>query len=335
MLKIEDIEAAVPDVTIIGAGLCEELQLTREAEAALGRARLIFTSRYSLSIGAAVRRLNAGAEIRDLEHGEYAIGTFRPEMYERLAARVVDAAAACPAVVVLQPGSAMVVDTVSQLVLDRAMRLGLSVRVVPGISCVEAVLSELGYDAGNGVQIVLAQRLVLLRKKLDPELAALIIQPGYYDTRYWAGIAQSSPSRFDELHDHLARSYAPDTEMALVLAPIFSTTAAHVLWFRLQDFKRLHRQISPFHTLFVPARAQPPIDPDFMRRIDSWEHSLRALKLGERGIPVQIDMRCYSSPEPELPADLRRQSAEIASRWRSRRGRLDESPVERPAPIPR
>lgn len=310
----------VPDITIIGAGLKQYAQLTLEAIAALRGARLIYHSGFNGDVSALAGRWSPGASVVNLDEPEYAAGTYRPHMYARMAAVVVAEAARAPGVVILQPGSAVVVDSVTDGILRGAAERGLRVAIIAGISCIETVLGEVGYDAGAGVQVVQAQQLVLHRHALNPALAAVIIQPGYYDTRWWAGIGLSGVERFVALHDHLRTIYAPDTEMALVLSPIQPGQSSTVFWFVLGDLPVLHRLLSPFHTLFIPPATEAGVDQAFLQRIDSWDAVVAAFERDADGQPVMEPFsRAWDPDAVELPAPLLERARAIAARWACRR----------------
>lgn len=309
-----------PDIAIVGAGLKQYAQLTLEAIAMLRTARVIFHSGFNGDLGALSVRWNPAATVCNLDEPEYAVGTYRPDMYVRMASVVVGEASRGPGVVVLQPGSAVVVDSVTEGILKSAAERGLSVAIMPGVSCIEAVLGEVAYDAGAGVQVVQAQKLVLHRYALNPALAAVIIQPGYYDTRWWAGIGRSTAARFVALHDHLRTVYRADAEMAFVLSPIQPGQPGSVFWFVLGDMPALHRLISPFHTLFIPPAADTDVDEAFLQRIDSWDAVIASFERGPDGRPViEQFARAWDPNAVELPADLIVRAERIAAQWARRR----------------
>jgi precorrin-6B methylase 1 len=306
------------DITIIGAGLYGTLHLTREAEDALRAAQVVFCSAYNAGIEAHVRALCPTAEIRSSEEGEYRVGMFRPDMYRRMAQVVLDAAREGGDVVVLAPGSAMVVDMVTQRIIEGAREAGLTVRVVPGISSIESVLAEVGYDASAGLQIVLAQRLVLERIELHPAIASLVLQPAYFDTLHFAGAPRSREGRFTALEAQLRRTLSADAPMALVITPADVGAPASVFWLRLGSMHRLEGLLSPRHTLFVPPERAPDVDAAFAARIASWDECLSRVELGADGAVLQQDRRAIHAGRATVPADLAAESDALAQRWRDR-----------------
>jgi precorrin-6B methylase 1 len=307
------------DIAIVGAGLCGSWHLSRAADDAIRSARVVFCSTYNTGIGDHVRALNPAAVVRFSEENEYQLRMYRPDMYRRMAEVVIAAAREGPGVVVLAPGSAMVVDLVTQFVLDGARDAGLRVRILPGISSIESVLAEVEYDVSDGLQVVLAQKLVLHRLELNPSIASIVLQPAYFDTLFFVGAPQSVEGRFDALEHQLARTFGPDAPMALVITPTEADGAASVFWFRLGTFGQLRRALSPRHTLFVPPERPAPTDDAFAARTASWEECLSRVEVDSRGTILQQKRREIHAGHLDVPPELRADSDRLAERWRSRR----------------
>lgn len=283
--------------------------MSREAEDVVRGARVVFTSTYNAGLDAHVKALAPNAVLRSSDAHEYAIGAYRPAMYERMASEVLAAAREAPGVVMLAPGSALVVDRVTELVARGAREARLAVRVLPGISSIETVLAQMRYDASHGLSIVLAQRLVAERVVLDPTRAALVLQPAYYDTLFFAGAPVSRAGRYDALAEQLARTWSADAAMALVATPTAMDARARTFWFHLGELARVVPLISPRHTLFVPPERTPTIDEPFVARTRSWD--ALEIERDERGEPV-------AQRRAEVPQDLARVSRELDERWQRR-----------------
>lgn len=311
--------SVLPDITVVGAGLLATRHLGAAADEVVRAARVVFCSTTNTGVAEYVRGLNPAAPIHYSEQNEYALGMYRPDMYRRMAEAVVEAARTGPGVVMLAPGSAVVVDAVTQHLLELADRHALHVRILPGISSIEAVLAEVGYDVAGGLAVVLAQRLVLNRLQLDPTLATVVLQPAYFDTLFFAGAPRSAAGRFDALAERLACSFTREAPMALVIVPTEVDGAASVFWFRLGAFERLHGMLSPRHTLFIPPERVATADEPFGARIASWDACLARLALDDQGAIRQLARGQVHGRSLEVPPDLQRQSVALAESWRTRR----------------
>jgi uncharacterized protein YabN with tetrapyrrole methylase and pyrophosphatase domain len=304
------------DLTIIGAGLHSYYHLTVEACSLIADARLVFYSGHEKFLREFVSALNPNARC----FMDYQIGVFRPELYRTVAEQIVEEAAREPGVVVLELGSAVVTNSVTQLALRAARQRGLSVCIVPGVTSIETVLAEMGYDpTSTGLQVFQAQNLLLQRSQIATSCAALILQPAYYDTCWWLKLPRSKPHRYDRLKDYLLRFYPPDTEMALIQTPgIIRMNEANVFWFQLERLSLLHDYIAPLHTLFIPPPRQPAVDAAFQEETASWERSLANVEV-EAGIPVQKEMRYWYQPDlRNVPAPLVEESHRIQERLKKK-----------------
>jgi precorrin-2 methylase len=312
------------DLVVIGSGLSGVGHLTTEAVEVLRRARVVLCSGYDPGLANAVRALHPSVPVLTQEEGEYRLGSDRPAMYRRIAERALAEARCAPGVVLLHPGSAVVVDAITRHVLRLARAERLSVRIVAGVSSVETVLLEVRYDVAAGLQVVLAQDLVLRRRRLDPGMAAMVLQPGYYDTLFAVGAPRSRPGRFDALRDVLLEAFPPQSAGALVITPFGDGREARTLWFRLEELHRLHAFISPFHTLFVPPVELPAANPAFAMRMASLTDVLDRLEADAAGVPEQQRAEEWFARVPHgIPEGMIRESLRLADAWADRAERLE------------
>ena len=304
------------DLTIIGVGLLHRAHLTLEAQALVRAARVVMFSAYNAQIKDDLRGLNPRAEFLMQEQDEYEIGMFRPQMYQRIAEAVAGQAQQAPGVVSLHPGSAVVVDSITQALVRLCHERSLSLRIIPGVSAVEAVLTQVHYDVADGVQIILAQKLILHTKKLNPQLAAVIIQPGYYDTLYFAGAAHSKRHRFDRLQQTLCNAYGENHPACLTISPMHDEAQPTCFWFRLQNLSQLSSFIGPFHTLFIPPSEDAENNPQFEQRINSWPLLTEHIHCDRDGTPRQQSPGNWFNPRiAAVEQSLITESTELAQAW--------------------
>jgi hypothetical protein len=83
--------------------------------------------------------------------------------------------------------------------------------------------------------------------------------------------------------------------------------------------------LSPRHTLFVLPQLPAARDEAFAARIASWDECLKRVEVDDRGTMRQMQRReiegrplDVSDDGADVPADLRRESVELAERWRLR-----------------
>ncbi len=159
------------------------------------------------------------------------------EVYAGIVARILELGARPEGVLYAVPGHPLVGEAAAQQLLTAAREQGLPVRLVAGLSFVEPLLSALGVDALDGLQLVDALDLTLVHHPpLDPDLPAIIAQV------YSRGVAS-------DLKLTLMHQYADEQPVALVDAA--GTAAERVVWLPLYELDR--HDVGPLTSLYVPA----------------------------------------------------------------------------------
>lgn len=278
----------------------------------------MFYARYGTFIADWIHTNNPNCRFENVSADDYELGAFRPRMYERMARKVVDAALAGESVVLIEPGSAVTSDVVTQCVLALARPHRLRVRILPAVSCVEGVVAALGFDPSAGLQIVQAMELVLRGKRLSPDMAAVVIQPGYYDTLWYVGGPRSKQGRFDVLQEGLARSYPSETPVALVRLSL-GHAEPDVFWTRLGSLDSVGSILTPLHTLFVAAPASEVANESFRERVLSRTTAFSHVELDESGLPRQTEWSSYGEELQKLDPRLVAESSGLAEAWAARK----------------
>lgn len=250
-------------ISIIGAGIDELKQLTPEARQIVDKANIIFYS----SFNASTESVDGTGRWYNLDEIGYRQGAFRPAMYEAMAEKVVLASVVHERIALLQPGSALLLDTVTQRCLDLAKRMGVETEVIPGVSSVETVLSEVRADTVAGLQIISAQSALLRKTVLNPEMTCIILQPGYYDTLYWKGLHHPQEVNYAELVSYLVQNFGSNRVAFLVLSKSkFGQPSIQSI--DLGSLQEFSSKISAYHTLVVPGADPGVRNKEFWDRIN-------------------------------------------------------------------
>jgi len=222
-------------ITIVGLGPGDPRHLTREAWEVLSTANEVWlrTVRHP-TVGGLPDHLT----LRSFDHLYESADDFG-SVYEAIAAEVLRLGRQTRGVVYCVPGHPLVGEATVQRVLQGAREAGLPVRVVEGLSFVEPVLTALGLDALEGLQvcdgIVLS---ALAHPPLNPDLPALIGQV------YSRALAS-------DLKLTLMNQYPEEHQVALVHA--VSTADEKVTRLPLYELDR--HQVAHLTTLYVPPLA--------------------------------------------------------------------------------
>jgi len=255
------------DIGIVGTGIVGTHQLTREAEEVIRRSRRTFVIADGYGVTDYVRTLCA--DVTDLGV-LYEPGRNRLPTYHRMAAEVVGAAVADPPVCLATYGHPWVYCYPTTLITRAAPHLGLHVEVFPGISAFDTLIVDLGMDiADNGIQMYEATDLLLRRRPLQNDVNCVIWQPTVVgDPTCPADWYE--PEQFMPLQRYLLGFYPPDHEVALVTTKTFPLTRSAVERMPLADLAARLAGAPGVGTLFIPARAERPVeDPALMHVMET------------------------------------------------------------------
>jgi tetrapyrrole methylase family protein/MazG family protein len=160
-------------ITIVGLGPGNPGLLTMEAWQVLGEASEVYVRTRQHPT---VESLPASLVIHSLDEAYENSATFA-EVYAEIAARVIALGERASGVVYAVPGHPLVGEASVQRILALAEQKGLPVRIVEGLSFVEAVCARLGLDALNGLQIADATALAAAHyPEFNPDLPLLVGQ---------------------------------------------------------------------------------------------------------------------------------------------------------------
>lgn len=163
----------MPHITIIGLGPGSPKHLTREAWEMLSRAEEVWLRTLHHPV---VSSLPSEVELRSFDEFYETSETFA-QVYERIAARVVNLGQRSTGVLYAVPGHPLVGEATVSAILEKARELKIPIRLVAGLSFIEPLLIALEVDALDGLQIFDALDIVaLMHPPVMPDWPALIAQ---------------------------------------------------------------------------------------------------------------------------------------------------------------
>ena len=259
------------DVYIVGLGVLNVDQITRETERAIRRSNEVLY----VDTGIATRTYLTGLcpKVTSLFETSYRETAHRLNAYHHMAACVLEAALDHPPVTFAMHGHPIVGAYAPFLIVDMANVLGLEARVLPGISAMDSLFAELMIDpCVAGMQMYEATDLLLRRRPLQPDVPALVWQIGCVETALHSGRV-SRPERFERLRSHLLRFYPPQHEVSAVYSTPHPLMPSALQRFALLDICEQAHVLHAGFTLFIPPACDRPIeDQELLHQIDSAEH---------------------------------------------------------------
>ncbi|WP_437523406.1 SAM-dependent methyltransferase [Sorangium sp. So ce726] len=262
-----------PDIYVVGTGIAAPDHLTKEAERILSSCNEVLF--VDSGPGLPDYLATICARVTDLST-LYEDGSSRLKTYHRMAARVLEAALDRAPVAFALYGHPLVYAYPPFLVRAGAAELGLRVKVVPGISAADCILTELNIDpATNGFQMYEATDVLLRRRPLQSDVPALIWQIGAVETGLYSR-APSRPERFSRFQKHLEKYYPRSHVVYAVCCATTSLKPATVLQFEIRQMMDLAHVLHAGYTLYIPPAAiQPVLDLELLGQIDDAQHLAR------------------------------------------------------------
>ena len=258
------------DIYLLGRGVTSGVQqMTLEALRALEKSRVVFDLSGEVR---SVRKLHKN--VIDLAK-EYWTGELNDDVYVRLEERIVaEVRANGPTVALIVDGHPMVFDDVSWNLLRKAGRRRLNVVAIPGISCLDTMMIDVGFDLGEGAHIVEANDLVVSDITLDPQLQTYVLQVAKFGTCFVSRETKRNlPGRFTPLVDHLTRFYPPEHVATLIVSMNRDSIRRRVALRDLDSARAfLHRHQDHGLTLYIPARPSGVKNHQFVRDVDDLDH---------------------------------------------------------------
>ncbi len=259
------------DIYIVGLGVLNVDQITRETERAIRRSKEVLYLDTGVATRACLEQLCH--KVTSLYESSYRESDHRMNAYHHMAARVLDAALDHPPVTFAMHGHPLVGAYAPFLMIDMANVLELEVRILPGISAMDSIFAELAIDpCVTGMQMYEATDLLLRRRPLQSDVPALIWQIGTVETALHS-TRPSRPNRFRRLQTHLLRFYPPKHHASAVYStphPLMPTTIHR---FALEDLSEQAHVLHAGFTLYIPPSADRPIkDHHLLNQISSPTH---------------------------------------------------------------
>jgi precorrin-3B methylase len=257
-------------ITIVGLGMRSLDQLTREAERALLAAQEVFLVDGSLGIKDYL--LSKQVKVTDLCE-LYKEGKGRLETYKEMSKAVVEAAIKHGPVALGLYGHPTVFAFPPFVIKDVADQLGLTVKILPGISSMDCIFAEMMIDPANaGMQMFEATELLLTRRKIQTDIQTLIWQVGTLETGLYSS-RPSSPNRFARFVEYLTQYFPPAHPCVAIYCSDHPALPSTTLRFPLDRIGEFATQLHGGFTLYLPPAAVPPtLDSALERSLNSTQH---------------------------------------------------------------
>lgn len=244
------------DIYVVGLGIRNVQQITREAEQAVRLSKKVFTVDAGFGIDEFLRTLCP--DVRSMLD-QYEEGGDRLRTYRAMAAEVLDAALTDSPVCFAAYGHPKVYVYPTDLIEKAAPLFGLTVRVLPGISALDTIITDLGLDPGpHGLQMYEATDLLARERPLQPDVPCLLWQVSAVETAMYS-TKRGNARRYRRLQDYLLRTYPADHPVTMVLSSTYALLEPLKETFPLGELADLLARGLQVGTLYIPPAEERPI----------------------------------------------------------------------------
>lgn len=259
------------DIYIGGLGITPSHHMTREVETVIRRSKEVFF--LSNSYGCKEYLETLCPKVTDLYSLSYKEGSERLDAYNTMSATVINAALNNSPVSFVLYGHPSVFCYPPRQILQAAQLLGLKVKVLPGISSMDCIFSELNLDPGlHGLQMYEATDLLLRQRPLQPDVPCLIWQVGTVESVLYSK-ASNKPERFSRILNHLLKYYPSDHKIGAIFVSTYPLAPTKKIVFRLDEIESQYQYLHQGVTLYIPPiNIRPIADKDLLEEIESVVH---------------------------------------------------------------
>lgn len=249
--------SSVGSLVIVGCGINPLAQCSIEAQAHIAQAEVLVVH-VPDALGMIWLREQHPALI-DLQSC-YRESANRADAYELMVQRTVAPVLAGKRVVAVFYGHPGVFVSPSHEAIKRVRAVGLSARMLPGISAEDCLIADIGFDpAEAGCAQFEATQFLFNQYPVSPAAHLILWQVSVVgDHTLTTRVPAKGGLR--ALQQKLLRYYPADHQVAIYEAPTLAIGNPRIDWLPLAELE--HARLSQISTLFVPACGKPA--PDFV-----------------------------------------------------------------------
>jgi Tetrapyrrole (Corrin/Porphyrin) Methylases len=235
------------DLILLGYGVSDTLQLTVEAQRVLAR----YGKAYCLPLPPTLKRFLRSQRVECVNlSARFEEGKLFADIYLELADFILRRCVEEKPVILLSQGNPLFLNSLNRFLFTKARERKLDVQVLPGLSQIDTIVSEIGLDVGTfGVQIFDARRFLKRGLQPNPYVPLVLLQVGGFAVGQ-AGVNGAGPHDYAPLAAYLSKFYPSEQAVTLINSGPGGSARGTVT---LERFHDLIPNISPASSLFIDA----------------------------------------------------------------------------------
>jgi uncharacterized protein YabN with tetrapyrrole methylase and pyrophosphatase domain len=269
-MSVENFSAVTPAerargaLVVVGTGIQWGGQATIAAETAIKRADCVLFAVADPWAARWIRDLRPNAESLPYPRDGRPRKTIYLAMVDRILADLYRGRKVCAAFY----GSPSLLNAPAHAAIERARREGFSARMLPGVSSLECLFSDVGLDPGaDGCQVFEAGDFLVRKRVFDAYTHLVLCQIAVIGTAEVFDPANVGRIRhgLGLLAERLRTTYPEDHEVVIYEAASQPLSGPRVERVRLADLPSI--ELTEISTLYVPPVGPAPIDTDMIARL--------------------------------------------------------------------
>ncbi|WAS92940.1 SAM-dependent methyltransferase [Nannocystis punicea] len=238
------------DIAIVGLGVSGIHQMTREVEETIKRCRHVFVTDTAEGVCDYLRTICP--KVTELTvRGD--LGAHRMVIYRRMASEVISGALDEGPVCFATYGHPTMYCYPTELIQRAAQILDLRTMILPGVSSLDTLLSDLGIDpGGDGLQIYEASDMLIRQRPLQTDVGTVIYQVPIVLESSNRLPGKQSIDNLRRFQAYLLKYYPPKHTALFVLSkthPLLETVTQRIPLDRLADVMSTNTNLG---TLYIP-----------------------------------------------------------------------------------
>jgi uncharacterized protein YabN with tetrapyrrole methylase and pyrophosphatase domain len=251
---------------LIGLGVAVDSHMTVQASKALARCSEIYSIvQESPHLWLPSNAWERAKVVNVLDW--YVEGKMRSDNYEYVATSIMAAVTADKEVGYVTYGNPMAYDRVAQNLLARCRQSRIPVRIVPGISSVDTILCDLGFDMAPAIQIFEASWLVACKIRPRIDIALLLMQVGTFGSLRTHYTKRQDGSSLRDLVNHLTAFYPPQHQIYLVCSTASEGQTVRLSDIPLCSLAQVTAEQLSGASLYIPALTDVNPSPTIIRKM--------------------------------------------------------------------
>jgi hypothetical protein len=240
-------------IVIVGSGISIPDQLTLQAIQALSDAAEIWTN-ASETLYDSIAQV-VGKAPRSL-WPFYKPDRMRRANYAEVTSHLQERARATGHVAYLTQGHPLVLDSVASSLLGASDSSGIAVSVIPGISSIDTIIADIGYEPARGLQVFDATTFVRLNATISGSVGLLLLQPGVFGVDMPRAALGTAGPDLSPLTGALNQIY-PHDHPALLIRSATATMPKYEFWTEIGKLDSAPPAALAGSTLWVPPMRDP------------------------------------------------------------------------------